>query len=133
MVVVVAAGNENQIGLTANTYNSISSPANAPSVIAAGATTNSHQFVQNITVPGADAPSNLQAITAQFGNGFLPTGSVTAPLRDVAQSGDDGYACSALAAGSMSGAIALIERGPASGACTFATKLANAQAAGAVG
>ena len=133
MVVVVAAGNQNQTGLAANTFNSISSPANAPSVIAAGATTNGHQFGENITVPGGDVPSNLQAISAQFGNGIFPTGSVSAPLRDAAQAGNDGFACAPLTAGSMTGAIALVERGPVGGACTFATKLANAQAAGAVG
>jgi uncharacterized protein (TIGR03437 family) len=130
MIVVAAAGNENQTGLATNTYNSISSPANAPDVIAAGATTNGHQFVQTVSVPGV---SSLQGITAVFGDGFIPTGPVTAPGKDVATTGNDGYACSSLPGGSMSGAFALIERGPQGNACTFAVKLANAQNAGAVG
>jgi uncharacterized protein (TIGR03437 family) len=54
---------------------------------------------------------------------------VSAPLRDVTQFGDNGLACSTLPAFSLSGAFALIERGT----CTFAAKLANALAAGAVG
>ncbi len=131
MVVVVAAGNQNQTGKGSTTYNTISSPGNAPSVIAAGATTNSHAFIYNIMLPGTDVPSNLQTINALFG-GFLPTETVTKPLADVSQFGDDGYACGP-PAGSLAGAIALVERGPQSGPCTFATKLANVQAAGAVG
>jgi uncharacterized protein (TIGR03437 family) len=59
---------------------------------------------------------------------------VAAPLIDVAQTGNDGYACAALAAGSLNGAFALIERGPQGNSlCNFNTKVANAQAAGAVG
>jgi uncharacterized protein (TIGR03437 family) len=54
---------------------------------------------------------------------------VTAPLRDVTQFGDNGLACSTLPAFSLSGAFALMERGT----CTFAAKLSNALAAGAVG
>jgi uncharacterized protein (TIGR03437 family) len=131
MVVVAAAGNENQTGIATNTYNSISSPANAPSVIAVGATTNGHQFLQAVSVLGAGVPANLQTITAIFGDG--PSTEVTAPVKDATSTGNDGYACTALPAGSMTGDIALIERGPQGNACTFVLKVTNAQNAGAVG
>ena len=52
---------------------------------------------------------------------------MSAPIRDI---GGDGLACSAFAAGSLAGAIALVQRG---GACTLSDKVNNAQAAGAVG
>jgi uncharacterized protein (TIGR03437 family) len=131
MVVVAAAGNENQTGIATNTYNSISSPANAPGVIAAGATTNGHQFLQTVSVLGAGVPSNLQSIAAVFGDG--PLTQVTAPVKDVTTTGNDGYACTALPAGSLTGYIALIERGPQGNACTFVLKVTYAQNAGAVG
>jgi uncharacterized protein (TIGR03437 family) len=131
MVVSVAAGNENQTGIATNTYNSISSPANAPSVIAVGATTNGHQFLQTVNVLGAGVPSGLQNIVALFGDG--PSKTVTAPLKDVTTTGNDGYACTALPAGSLTGNIALIERGPQGNPCNFSTKVLNAQNAGALG
>ena len=54
VVVVAAAGNEGLDGVSSNSpaYNSISSPADAPSVIAVGAITNSHAFSEIVTVPG---------------------------------------------------------------------------------
>jgi len=129
IVIAVAAGNGNQSG---NTYNSIFTPANAPSVIAVGATTNGHLFLlQSVSVLGSGVPSNLQNIAAVFGDG--PLTQVTAPVKDVTTTGNDGYACTALPAGSMTGYIALIERGPQGNACTFVAKVTNAQNAGAVG
>ena len=53
---------------------------------------------------------------------------MTGPLRDVAKLGNDGLACSALPAGSLAGAIALIQRGT----CFFSDKINNAQNAGAI-
>ncbi|HZT31048.1 MAG TPA: S8 family serine peptidase [Bryobacteraceae bacterium] len=129
LVIVAAAGNDGQSGSRYPTFNSIESPADAPSVIAAGATTNSHVFSEGVSVPGADAPSTLQGLAAQAGDALVPPGAVTAPLRDVSQLGDDGLACASLPAGSLAGAFALIERGT----CTFASKMINAQNAGAVG
>jgi subtilisin family serine protease len=129
MTVVAAAGNEGQDGSSSPTFNTISSPADAPDVIAVGATTNSHVFVQSVRVPGDGVSSNLQQIAAQFGDGFTPEGPVTAPLRDVTALGNDGLACTALPAGSLTGAFALIQRG----SCFFLDKVQFARAAGAVG
>ncbi len=129
MTVVVAAGNSGGDGNVTPTFNTISSPADAPSAIAVGATTNSHFFIQTVKVPGAGVPSNLQQMAAFLGDGFVPAGPVTAPLRDVTRFGDSGLACSALPAGSLNGALALIKRG----SCNFIDKLTNAQQAGAVG
>jgi len=131
MVITVSAGNDGFSGSAYPAFNSISSPASAPSVISVGATTNSHVFGPAVSVPGAAA--NLQNILAQNTDGFGPIGALTAPLVDVAQLGNDGYACAALPAGSLNGAYALIERGPAGNACSFAVKATNAQNAGALG
>jgi uncharacterized protein (TIGR03437 family) len=147
MVVVVAAGNGGYNGYYYPAFNSISSPATAPSVIGVGATVNSHVFNPSVSVSGPGAPSSLQGIAAQNSDAIFPYvnnpsygasdavfPAVTAPLIDVTQTGDDGYACRSLPAGSLNGAFALIERGPAGGsACSFNTKVANAEAAGAVG
>lgn len=134
LVVIVSAGNEGNDGFFRSiAYSSISSPATAPSVIAVGATTNSHFFQQILTVPGNGVPSNLQAMTVRSGDAFVPPGAVSAPMRDVAATGDDGYACSALPAQSMTGTIALIQRGPIGNACEFFVKMTNAVTAGAIG
>lgn len=129
MVVVAAAGNEADTGNRAPTFNTIDSPGDAPSAIAAGASTNSHIFVNVVRVPGSDVPPGLQQTSAEFGDGPLPSAPLTAPLRDVAQLQNDGFACATLSSGSLNGAIGLIQRG----ACDFSTKVVNAQAAGAVG
>jgi uncharacterized protein (TIGR03437 family) len=147
MVVVVAAGNDGYNGYYYPMFNSINSPATAPSVIGVGATVNSHVFNPSVSVSGPGAPSSLQGIAAQDSDAIFPYANnpsyeasdavfpaVTAPLIDVTQKGDTGYACTSLPAGSLNGSFALIERGPAgSSACTFNAKVANAEAAGAVG
>jgi uncharacterized protein (TIGR03437 family) len=129
VTVVVAAGNENYFSCnTFPCFNTITSPATAPSVIAVGATTNSHYFLPNVTVAGA--PSNLQKIAAQPGDDpFSPVGAYTYPVRDVTTLGDNGLACSALPSGTLFGTFALIQRGT----CSFATKVDNAWDAGAAG
>ena len=147
MVVVAAVGNDGSGGYYYPTFNSISSPASAPSVIGVGATVNSHVFGPTVSVNAASAPSSLKGIPAQGSDAVFPYANnpsyqvsdivfpaVSAPLVDVAQTGNDGYACTTLAAGSLNGAFALIERGPAgTTTCTFNLKVSNAQAAGAIG
>jgi minor extracellular serine protease Vpr len=124
VIIVVAAGNDGQDGATYPTFNSIASPGDAPSVIAAGASTNSHTFTESVAVPGTS-----QNYQAYLGNGTTPAAPLTAPAIDIATLGGGTLACSTLPAGSLTGAIALIERGT----CTFIVKLQNAVAAGAIG
>ncbi|MGI8741597.1 MAG: S8 family serine peptidase [Bryobacteraceae bacterium] len=127
LVIVAAGGNEGQDGNNAPTFNSIDTPGDAPSVIAVGATTNSHYFLPSVDVAGG--PANLQVLAGQPTDAFGPIGAITAPVVDITQLGNDGLACSALPAGSLKGAFALIERGT----CSFSTKLTNAENAGAIG
>ena len=129
MAVVVAAGNEGDIGNQIPTRGTIDSPGTAPSAITVGASTNAHIFINSLTVPGAGVPGSLQQIFATFGTGPLPASPLTAPLRDVTAFGNDGLACQALPLDSLNGAFALVQRGQ----CTFALKVRNAAAAGAIG
>jgi minor extracellular serine protease Vpr len=141
MVIVASAGNEGNFGTQypfAPTFNGISSPASAPSVIAVGATLNSHVLEPTVSVNAASAPASLKGVVAEIGDSVAPGfGSVfpalSAPLIDVAQLGNDGFGCTALPAFSLIGAYALIQRGPVGNACAFDTKAINAQAAGAIG
>ena len=129
MMVVVAAGNDGENGQNIPTLNTINSPGTAPSAIAAGASTNSHQWFTSVDVQGQNVPSSLQYIAAVPGDGPEPTTPLVAPLRDVTPLDGTGLGCSAFPAGSLSGTIALIARGT----CYFYNKVLNAQTAGAVG
>src|ERR1019366_2849180 len=137
VVMVVAAGNDGCCnGYYYPTFSSISSPATAPSVIAVGATTNSHVMAPSVKVLGAGVPANLVNIPAITSDAyFYPSayGSNTRPLVDAATVGD-AYACGTLAPGSLTGAIALVQRGPTNDpTCVFSLKATNVQDAGAVG
>ena len=91
VVIAVAAGNSGEDGYTYPSFNTISSPANAPSVIAVGATTNSHVMGPSVKVLGAGVPSNLVNISAlpsdsyfypsQFGANTAQTGKAEIPRR----------------------------------------------------
>ena len=131
MLVVIAAGNDagGEFSINTPAFGTVQSPGDAPSAIAVGATTNSHFMLEGVEVPGSDVPSNLRQMVGAFGNGPIPNGAAAAPLRDVTQFGDDGLACTALPAGSLHGAFALIERGT----CPFLNKAVNAEDAGAAG
>jgi subtilisin family serine protease len=78
MIVVVAAGNGGQTGTSTPGYNTISSPGDAPSVIAVGASTNSHIFPESVSVPGT-----TQNYLGYLGNGAVPASPVTAPGVDL--------------------------------------------------
>lgn len=130
LAVVAAAGNEGDLGEEYPALSSISAPATAPSVIAAGATTNAHIFLNSVRVTGSDVPEPLRRFTAVFGDGPVPAQPLTAPLRDAAAVGSgNGTGCLGFPIGSLEGVFALIRRGE----CTFLQKLRNAQQAGAVG
>ena len=122
MVVVAAAGNDGAIGLQPVTLGSIHTPGDAPSAITVGASTNAHNLYQAVRTPS-------QSYNALFDDGPRTTKPVSGKLVDVTQLGGDGLACSPLPANSLSGSIALIQRGP----CVFSDKINNAQNAGAVG
>ncbi len=123
LVVVVAAGNDGETGLlTTAALNTMGSPADAPNAIAVAATTNSHNWGNQLTISG------LGSYLGQLGNGPAPTTTVSGPLGDVASVGDP-QACTAPPAGSLSGLIALVARGT----CTFLVKIQSLQTAGAIG
>ena len=129
MVVVVSAGNDGNIGYRIPTLNTIHSPGTSPAAITVGASANSHVLYQSVHVTGSNVPSSLQNINALFGDGPHIPSALGGPIQDVAQLGNDGLACSSLPANSLTGAIALIQRGT----CSFSDKINNAQAAGAIG
>jgi minor extracellular serine protease Vpr len=128
VVVVAAAGNYGFDSLEYPNFNSITSPANAPDVITVGASSNTHYFDPTLSLAGASDLQNLGSFYADNYN-YAPQGGATAPLVDVSTLGNDGLACAALPAGSLSGSFALIKRGT----CDFSIKEANALNAGAQG
>ena len=116
MLVVVSAGNSGNIGKLSQTLGSIHTPGTAPSAITVGASLNSHAFYQSVRVGGS-------SIRGLFTDGpHLATAALPAPLRDA------GVACSPLAASSLAGAVALIQRGT----CALFDKVTNAHNAGAL-
>ncbi len=124
VLVVAAAGNGGDIGSTAVSQNSLNTPGVVPSAVTVGASVNSHALYQAVKVNGG----SLGSLRALFGDGPKIAAPLTAPIKDVTQVGDNGQACAALPAGSLSGAIALIQRGT----CYYSDKVNFAQAAGAV-
>jgi len=138
VVVVAAAGNDGNIGYQYNlvsasspTISTVSSPAYAPSVIAAGGLQNNVTYTQSVQVTGSGVPSNIQQMPAVTSvDGPDPGSPYTEPTVDVTQAGDsDGLLCSAISPGALSARFALVLRG----SCDFSTKVANAQNAGALG
>jgi len=139
MVITAAAGDDGENGYgffnTGQTgFSLISSPATAPSVIAVGASMNSHVLQPSVSVVGG--PSTLQGILAQTSDAYSGdivsgafSGAWTLPVVDAAQAGNDGFACAALPAFALYNAIALIEQGN----CSFNAKATNASNAGALG
>lgn len=139
MVITVAAGDdgENSYGFFNNGqtgFSLVSSPATAPSVIAVGASMNSHVMQPGVSIAGG--PSNVQNIAAQTSDAYaaeigsgISAGAATLPIVDAAQAGNDGYACAALPAFGLYNSVALIQAGN----CSFSDKAVNAANAGAVG
>lgn len=120
VVVAAAAGNAGAFGEQHfPTKNTIASPAAAPDAIAVAATVNARRLVRRIRFDGQTAvaiagtgPELLQPLTARG----MPASAAGAA---------DG--CAAFPAGSLQGAVVLIERG----GCGFELKVENADAAGA--
>jgi minor extracellular serine protease Vpr len=116
VIVVAGAGNNG------HDPNTISSPATAPSAIAVGASTNDRTFAASVDIAG------LPLFGAGAVGGQAPSTPITALLFDVSTLDESGLACSALPANSLTGRVALIQRGT----CTYETKVTYAQQAGAV-
>ena len=123
---VAAAGNGGDIGQKGVTRYTVNSPGTAPSAIAVGASANSHLVYQTVRVNGRQPGKSPRV---DFGDGPKISSPLTAPVKDVTTLGNDGLACAALPAGSLTGAWALIQRGT----CYYSDKVNFAQAAGAIG
>ncbi|HLK49488.1 MAG TPA: S8 family serine peptidase [Bryobacteraceae bacterium] len=139
MVIVVAAGNagSDTLAVSGNYpyFNSINSPADAPSVITVGATTNSHALTPVVSVAAAGAPANVKNLAAQLTDAtFFPSqlGASSGVLVDITTLGNDGTACSALPAGSLKGKWALVMRGTGTN-CLLSDKATNVALAGGLG
>jgi hypothetical protein len=128
VLVVAAAGNDGP-GL-----GTISTPGASPAAIAVGAMQNERWFWYGVSVAGSSyyaIPSDeeLEAFILVYGD---TTGKIVDTATLTSDTG--GYGCSAFPANSLTGSIALIQRGaPTPPSCSFETKLNNAQKAGAVG
>src|SRR5262249_32839470 len=125
-VVVISAGNAGNNG--SGDAMTIGSPGVAPSAITLAASSNGH-IVGPVLAAAGPGPvdSRLTGIAAVEGSGstgVLDGSFNSLPLSEVTT----GQGCTALPGGSLTGKIALIERG----GCTFATKVNNAAAAGAM-
>jgi uncharacterized protein (TIGR03437 family) len=124
-LVVAAAGNGGNIGLRSVTLNGLNSPGVAPSALTVGASANSHLLYNAVRVNGG----GLGVLHGLLGDGPKLASPLTAPVKDVTTLGDNGLACAPLPAGSLTGTIALIQRGT----CNLSDKVLSAQAAGAIG
>jgi subtilisin family serine protease len=115
-VVVVAAGNDGPGPGT------VGSPGSAARALTAGASSVPHFVGTPLVVAG----QSYSSLVGDFGD---VTNNLTAPLMVLLdQSNALDFACSALPPGSATGAVVLFSRGT----CTFATKVRNAQEAGAL-
>ncbi len=125
---VLAAGNEGSATQT------IGSPATAANAIAVGSVSNSRIFASQIHVTAPlPVPAALADMAYAVGSGpqFTQNQSAAAVI-DVQALDGNGYGCEALPSGSLTGKIAFLQRGGVGTACTFAVKVNNADAAGAI-
>ena len=131
VVATISAGNSGPDPST------VSYPGAAPDAITAGASSNAHYGVTSLGVlasaSGSAVPGNLASVTggACSDRCTLPASPMSASMLDVdlVDGQLSGIACTSLPGGSLSGRIALVQRGT----CTFTVKGQNVQAAGAVG
>ena len=132
VVATISAGNEGPDPST------VGFPGAAPHAITVGASANAHYGLSSLGI--FEVTSGLPSIPAGLASIVggacadqcsLPTFPLSAPLADVDAVDDQlpGIACASLPGGSLTGRIALVQRGT----CTFAVKGQTVQAAGAVG
>ena len=139
VVPVISAGNDrDEFGM-----GTVGSPGTAPDAITVAATSNTHVFSPVLTVRAPGAPAGLTGIPIASAGGARFPGTLSFTpneLVDVGSLGVDRRLCgpdndpnnankSPLAAGSLTGVIALASRGH----CTFTSKAIRAARAGAVG
>lgn len=128
MTVTVSAGNTGDIGANFPALNTIESPGTAPDAITVGASTNSHIWYNTLTVLGNSVPTELQTVNMRFTQGPQIASSLEAAITDVGTLTSSRLACDPLPDNSLTGRIALIERGT----CPSSQKVNNAQRAGAI-
>jgi minor extracellular serine protease Vpr len=126
MTVVAAAGNQG-----GNGKQTIDSPAEAPSAIAVGASGNQHIVTSGLIVAG---PAPLPGDFGRDSGTFACCGSLSGaigplPCVDVSAIDPSHDGCNGLAAGSLSGKIALLQNSRSD--CLMLQKLTAARAAGA--
>ena len=114
VIVVIAAGNDGP------ELDTMASPGIAPSAITVGNSWNDRVFAGSAVIDGAGTYPVVPASGA-------PYSPASGALLDVSTLDQDGLACNAFPAGSLTNHVALILRGT----CTFEVKLNNAQTAGA--
>jgi minor extracellular serine protease Vpr len=145
VVPVIAAGNDrDQFGL-----GTVGSPGTAPDAITVAAVSNTHVFTPTMSITSPGAPSTVQGIPINSAGGDLfPDAFATTPrpLVDIGvltttggapvdrrlcgpDNDPNNDADTPLAAGALSGDVALVSRGH----CTFVSKAIRAARAGAVG
>jgi uncharacterized protein (TIGR03437 family) len=133
VLVVVAAGNCGPNGSSScnpKGNRTVGTPGTLPESLTVGASTNSRTFAQAVRVTApAPVPAALAAIAAVPGNAPVFTSVGPAALVNVSSLQNDSLACDALPGGSLTGRIAVIQRGT----CAFSDKIGNAQRAGAIG
>lgn len=121
-IVVIAAGNGGPGTAT------IASPGTTPSAITVAAATNAHVVGPVISVASPDPVSSiLTGVGSTKGAGSTAVFDTALGPLPYVEVDPQTRACNTLAAGSLTGKIALIERGN----CGFAAKINNAAAAGA--
>ena len=116
MLVVVPSGNDGDLG-----WNTINTPGDVTSAITVGASTNAHVVASTVTA----GSSQFQA---RLGDGPQLMSTLTAPLFAVASIDSTQHGCLGYPAMSLRGSIALLTVGE----CEYATKVLNAEIAGAV-
>jgi subtilisin family serine protease len=126
MIVVAAAGNQGGDG-----QQTIDSPAEAPSAIAVGASGNQHSIQPGVIVAGpSPVPDDFERETGTLACcGSLSEAIGPLPCVDVSSVDPDHDGCNGLAAGSLTGKIALLQNSRSD--CLMLQKLTAARAAGA--
>lgn len=117
MVIVAPAGNDGDYGWT-----TINTPGDSPAVITVGAVTNAHAISATVST---SAGNRFQA---QSGDGPQLSAPLSAPLFAISTLDATELGCQPYPARSLTGLMVLVTAGQ----CSYATKVLNAQAAGAI-